>query len=229
MADRIVVRDDDVCKTERHAGRWETPMESDSPGDSVTRWLSGMKAGDDHAARVLWQRYFDGLVRLARVRLGGAPRGAADEEDVALSAFHSLCRGAAAGRFPQLADRDNLWRLLATITAQKALDQRRHQGRKKRGGGRTHGATDLACGDSGVDVLAQAVGREPSPEFLVLMDEEYRQQLDRLKDDGLRRIAVWKMEGFGNDEIAQRLDCGLRTVERKLAVIRTIWLAQEAP
>lgn len=204
-------------------------MESDEPGDSVTRWLGGMKAGDDQAAGALWQRYFDGLVRLARARLGDAPRGAVDEEDVALSAFHSLCRGAAAGRFPQLADRDHLWRLLATITAQKALDQRRRQGRQKRGGGRTRGATDLACENSNVDVLAQAVGREPSPEFLALMDEEYRRQLDRLEDDGLRRIAVWKMEGYGNDEIAQRLDCGLRTVERKLAVIRAIWLAQEAP
>ena len=46
-----------------------------------------------------------------------------------------------------------------------------------------------------------------------------------LEDDGLRQIAVWKMEGYENDEIARRLGCGVRTVERKLGVIRAIWQA----
>ena len=174
---------------------------------------------------MLWDRYFDGLVRLARTRLRDAPRAVADEEDVALSAIHCLCRGAAAGRFPQLADRDNLWRLLATIAAQKAVDLQRRETREKRGGGKTRGEVDLAAGDTEADVVAQVVGREPSPEFAAQLDEEYRRQLDRLEDDGLRQIAVWKMEGYDNDEIARRLGCGVRTVERKLGVIRAIWQA----
>ncbi len=190
---------------------------------SVTQWIGSLKAGDAEAARALWQRYFDGLVRIARSRLRDTPRAATDEEDVALSAFHCLCRGASAGRFPELADRDNLWRLLTTITAQKAVDQKRHHGREKRGGGRTLRADDLS--QSGV--LAQVAAREPTPEFALQLDEEYRHLLERLADDELRRIAVWKMEGQSNDEIARRLDCGLRTVERKLGVIRAIWLAEE--
>ena len=142
-----------------------------------------------------------------------------------MSAIHCLCRGAVAGRFPQLADRDNLWRLLATIAAQKAIDLQRRETREKRGGGKTRGEVELAAGDNEASLVAQVVGREPSPEFAAQLDEEYRRQLDRLEDDGLRQIAVWKMEGYENDEIARRLGCGVRTVERKLGVIRAIWQA----
>jgi DNA-directed RNA polymerase specialized sigma24 family protein len=192
---------------------------------SVTRWIGPLKAGEVEAAQALWDRYFDGLVRLARTRLRDAPLAAADEEDVALSAIHCLCRGAAAGRFPQLADRDNLWRLLATIAAQKAIDLQRRETREKRGGGKTRGEVELAAGDNEASLVTQVVGREPSPEFAAQLDEEYRRQLGRLEDDGLRQIAVWKMEGYENDEIARRLGCGVRTVERKLGVIRAIWQA----
>jgi DNA-directed RNA polymerase specialized sigma24 family protein len=200
-------------------------MDGCDAAGSVTRWIGPLKAGEVEAAQALWDRYFDGLVRLARTRLRDAPLAAADEEDVALSAIHCLCRGAAAGRFPQLADRDNLWRLLATIAAQKAIDLQRRETREKRGGGKTRGEVELAVGDNEASLVAQVVGREPSPEFAAQLDEEYRRQLDRLEDDGLRQIAVWKMEGYENDEIARRLGCGVRTVERKLGVIRAIWQA----
>ena len=86
---------------------------------SVTGWIDRLKGGDPAAAQRLWQSYFRRLVGLARHKLQGAPRRAADEEDVALSAFDSFCRGAEQGRFPQLHDRDNLWRLLVCITDRK--------------------------------------------------------------------------------------------------------------
>jgi DNA-directed RNA polymerase specialized sigma24 family protein len=200
-------------------------MDGCDAAGSVTRWIGPLKAGEVEAARALWDRYFDGLVRLARTRLRDAPLAAADEEDVALSAIHCLCRGAAAGRFPQLADRGSLWRLLATIAAQKAVDLQRRETREKRGGGKTRGEVELAAGDIEASLVAQVVGREPSPEFAAQLDEEYRRQLDRLEDHGLRQIAIWKMEGYENDEIARRLGCGVRTVERKLGVIRAIWQA----
>jgi len=38
-----------------------------------------------------------------------------------------------------------------------------------------------------------------------------------------RQIAQWKLDGYTNAEIAQRLGCGLRTVERRLELIRRIW------
>ena len=103
--------------------------ESDPADGSVTGWLGRLKAGDPAAAKPLWDAYFARLVVLARARLRGAPRAAADEEDVALSAFDSFCRGAGEGRFPRLDDRDDLWQVLFLLTTRKAVGLVRHAGR----------------------------------------------------------------------------------------------------
>src|SRR6516225_7420638 len=100
---------------------------------SISRWLGPLKAADAEAAQELWERYFGRLVKVARKRLRSRRPRTADEEDVALSAFHSLCRGAQRGRFPQLEDRDDLWRLLVVLTNRKASHLVRDEGRQKRG------------------------------------------------------------------------------------------------
>ena len=106
-----------------------------SSDESVTQWLSLLQGGDAAAAQRLWERYFHRLVGLARAKLQGHPRRAADEEDVALSVFRCLCEGASRGRFPELEDRDDLWRLLVTLTERKAYNLARDERRLKRGGG----------------------------------------------------------------------------------------------
>src|SRR4030088_2057937 len=98
----------------------------------VTQWIGQLKDGSPAAAQKLWEGYFQKMVELARRKLHGLPGRAADEEDVALSAFNSFCRGAGAGRFPQLSDRANLWPLLVAITAHKAVDLLRRERRLKR-------------------------------------------------------------------------------------------------
>ena len=192
---------------------------------SITRYLTNLRAGDDVAARLLWERYFDGLVRLARERLGATPRAAADEEDVALSAFHSLCTGAARGHFARLGSRDELWRLLVTITVRKALDQMRCQRRLKRGGGQVLGEAALVGeeADSRGGGMDQLEGNEPTPELVAILEEECRLRLAGLRDETLRRIARLRMEGYTCKEIAERLGCNRRTVERKLDLIRQAW------
>jgi DNA-directed RNA polymerase specialized sigma24 family protein len=55
------------------------------------------------------------------------------------------------------------------------------------------------------------------------MIEECQRLLSRLESDLLRQIAIAKMEGFGNKEIAERRGLALRSVERKLGLIRRIW------
>ena len=139
-------------------------------------------------------------------------------------AFDSLCAGLARGRFPNLADRDDLWRLLVVITTRKVQAQVRHQFRQKRGGGLVRPASDLvgSARESDDDVLAQAVGAEPTPEFAAMVAEEYRRLLDRLDDDVLRRVAILRMEGHTIDEIAAQLGFARRTVARQLALIRRI-------
>jgi DNA-directed RNA polymerase specialized sigma24 family protein len=52
--------------------------------------------------------------------------------------------------------------------------------------------------------------------------------MERLGEPRLRSVATLKLEGYTNDEIAERLGCVTSTVERKLAVIRRL-LANELP
>src|SRR6478752_6418510 len=127
---------------------------------SVTRWVTALKGGDTAAAQPLWERYHRRLVSLARQKLQAARRREADEEDVVQNAFHSFFRGVARGRFPQLQDRDNLWRLLVVITARKALDQLAHEHSKRQGGGTARGESRIFPGGPEWDVAAleQVVG-----------------------------------------------------------------------
>jgi DNA-directed RNA polymerase specialized sigma24 family protein len=198
-------------------------MHEEPPG-SVTHWIGHLRRGDADAAQALWERYFGRLVRLTRKRLRGAVRPASDEEDVALCAFDSVFRGIEGGRFPQLANRDDLWGLLVVVAARKAVNQAKHDRRLKRGGGRVVAEADLAGGAADEDSdLDRFLGREPTPEFAALVAEESRRLLDQLGDDTLRRIALWRMEGLTNEEVAARLDCSLRTVANKLQLIRLKW------
>lgn len=207
---------------------WDEPvmsLERSSEG-SVTRWIRQLKAGDHAAVQPLWERYFDRLVRVARERLRGTPRRAEDEEDAALKAFDSLCRGAEHGQFPQLRDRDDLWQLLLVLVARKAWNQARRELQQKRGQGKVQEASAFDLSDEAVDeeqVLEQVIGPEPSPEFALLVADEWQRLFDCLGEATLRSVAQAKLEGQSNSEIAARMDCGLRTVERKLRLIRQVW------
>jgi len=193
--------------------------------DSITRWIGPLKAGDAHAAQKLWEAYYARLVGLARKKLRGARRRVADEEDVAISAFDSFCRGAQRGKFPLLRDRHNLWPLLVRITVRKAADQIQHDRRAKRGGGRVRGEPALLSPGRSPDAAGwdQVPGQEPTPHFALQVAEECQHLLQLLKNDELRSVAIWKMEGYTNVEIAAKLGCVRGSVERKLRVIRAVW------
>jgi DNA-directed RNA polymerase specialized sigma24 family protein len=175
---------------------------------SVTLWLGALRAGDPLAAHALWRRHFEALVRLARARLRA--RVVAAAEDVAPRAFDSSDAGVARGRFPDIADRDDLWRLLVTLTARTATSQLHRESRPERGGGRV--------------LLESALAAGPESEA-----EECRRRLAGRPDEAPRTVARMKLEGYTDDEVADRLGCGGRTITRELAVIRKAWLAEEAP
>jgi DNA-directed RNA polymerase specialized sigma24 family protein len=195
-------------------------MNGDGEG-SVSRWIDDLKAGDEEAARLLWDRYFDDLVRVARTKLRATKRLGADEdeEDAAVSAFNSFCERASRGEFPQLADREDLWRLLVVITARKAWAIAERRGRVKRGG-----LVKIVAVEGIDETLA---GSDPTPEFAAMVAEEYDRLLDKLGDVSLRQVALWKMDGYTVDEIADRLGCARRTVARRLELIRKTWLDED--
>jgi DNA-directed RNA polymerase specialized sigma24 family protein len=189
-----------------------------SSGLSITRLIGMLKRGDRVASQQLWEAYFGRLVGLARARLRNTALRVADEEDVALSAFDSFVRRAERGQFPRLDDRDDLWQLLYVLTVRKAINLVHHQRRKTRGGGRVLSLQDLEALGA-VEILST----DPSPELAAQMTEECQRLLAGLGDDTLRSVALWKMEGYTNIEIAARLGCVEQTVERKLRVVRQTW------
>ncbi len=196
-----------------------------SSAGSITQWIAAAKRGDDEAVEALWDRYFPALVRLARGKLRGLSSRMADEEDVALSAMDSFCRAAQEGHFPDLKDRQGLWRLLLQMTVRKAVDLARHETREIRGGGHVRSQSAMVAG------AADSAGREAecaddglSPELAATMAEECNRLFERLTPE-LRGLALAKMEGYGNEEIARRLGCSVRTVERRLHLVRTLWLS----
>jgi DNA-directed RNA polymerase specialized sigma24 family protein len=191
--------------------------------DSVSRWLDGLKDGNNADVQRLWDRYFGLLVKLASARLPGHARRVTDEEDVALSAFHSFCDRVGRGQFPQLADRDDLWRILVTITVRKVAESLRHQGRLKRGGGAVVSQT-ANTGDSEADLaMTQVLSREPTPEAAAQFAEDYERLLEKLEDPALRFVALRRLEGHSREEIAEELGTSVRTVDRKLILIRLMW------
>ena len=185
---------------------------------SITHCIQLLKAGERAAAQQLWERYFQRLVGPRPRPSPGHPARAADEEDVALSAFESFYQRAECGQFPQLNDRDDLWQLLVVVTVRKAIDLVRHEGRPRRGSGRV-----LVLSDLPGPGLEQVLDPEPTPELAAQMAEECRRLYSCLGDDTLRAVARWKMEGHTNAEIAAKLGCVPHTVERKLRTIRRLW------
>ena len=180
--------------------------------ESISMWIGRLKEGDSAAAQAVFQRYFDRLVGLARQKLKGVAGGMSDEEDVALSAFDSFCRAAQKGRFPDLADRDGLLRLLLSMTARKAIDFRRHE--------------QARPGVQEDEFFREAVGQTLDPELIAIFDEEFQRLMKLLDDRDLESLAIAKMQGYKNKEIAVRMDGSVRTVERQLQLIRLKWQAE---
>jgi len=191
--------------------------------EMISQWLLHLAEGDNDAAQSIWNDYFGKLVNLARRKLGGIPNRDYDEEDVAISAMNSFYRGMAQHKFGHVHNRDDLWKLLVTITVRKATARRRSYFAQKRGGGRVRGESIFGYQEDEQGGLACVLGTEPTPELAADVAENCRQMLDQLQDETLRQVALWILEGYRTEEIATKLGCVRRTVERKLERIREIW------
>ena len=87
---------------------------------------------------------------------------------------------------------------------------------------------ESALGPPDEQILAQIIGDTPTPEFAAMMADQCRELLDLLDDKPrrgppLRELAVRKMEGYTNAEMAEQFDCSKRTIERGLNLIRKRW------
>jgi DNA-directed RNA polymerase specialized sigma24 family protein len=203
-------------------------------GKSVTILIQQLKDGERAVVEKLWEGYFPQLVRQAERWLRGTSVRAVDAEDIALSAFDSFCRRAEQGRFPKLFDRDDLWQLLVVIAYRKTCNQIKHKARQRPRNGQVYSFSDLATVDTdgAGSLFSHLISQEPDPALAFQVAASCRRLLEMLPTQELRDIAIWKLEGYTNEEIAAQLNGGegraVSTVERKLARIRKIW-AKEIP
>ena len=188
---------------------------STSQDDSVSHWLNSLQAGERTSISRIWERYFHQMANLARKKLRHVPSRAADEEDVALSAFDSFCKGMEQGRFPDLRNRDDLWSLLAVLTLRKAINLIKSESTRKRGGDVTALTDDR--------ILKELMDNEPPPDVTVAMNEECLALLDRLPDDRFRTLVLMKLEGRTNEECSQELSRTRATIQRMLNLVRHTW------
>jgi DNA-directed RNA polymerase specialized sigma24 family protein len=193
-------------------------LESEEFG-SITKAIIDL-GHDDRAAEIIWRRFFDRLCEYTQKRIGQRHRRHFDEDDVANSAFFVLFEGIKDGRFAELQNRDDLWQLLTLIASRKACNARKHFDRLKRGGGKVQGGVTL---ESFADApLVEYLARIEPPQY-ELLEQLSDDLVQRLPDPTLRRVAMLRLAGHSNAEIAAELDCVTRTVERKLQLIRMIW------
>jgi RNA polymerase sigma factor (sigma-70 family) len=197
---------------------------------SVTKLIQLLRSDEkterDLAALLIWRRYFRDLLELARNNLNKRVRRREDEEDVLQSMYKSFCLRQQRGEF-DLAGRDALWKLMVTITLRKARNVAKAQGREKRDIGReqTMPADDEAR--SANWALEQMDAAGPSPAEAAVLNEALERRLAALADPELRQIALWRLEGYTNREIADRLDMTERSVERRTERIRNKWLSYD--
>jgi RNA polymerase sigma factor (sigma-70 family) len=195
---------------------------------SVTRLIIDLRSDEavvrELAARLVWGRYFQELLALAHSHLSARIRGREDPEDVLQSMYKSFCLRQRRGDF-DLSNRDELWKLLVQITLRKARNTANRHLQAKRDVRRD--ASGNAAAADGFDeptaLLNQLDADDPTPAEAALLNEALERRFQALREPELRLIAQKKLEGYTNQEIANEMQCTLRTVERKLGRIRTYW------
>jgi hypothetical protein len=203
-----------------------------SSNHSITILLQ--KLGSDHnfeyqrAARDLWSRYATDLLALARRHLSDRVRRRQDEEDVAQSMYKSFVIRQRRGEF-ELEDRNDLWKLLVTITQNKVANAAKYEQRKKRDVRAEQQEANSDNDAAGPGLLERVQHVAPTPADAAELVEQCDGLLRKLPEP-LRELALWKLQGFSNEEIAgpEMMNCAVRTVERKLNLIRAAWV-DDAP
>ena len=191
--------------------------------EPISEWLRALRNRDDEAATNLWNHFAGKLCDAVRRRIRRDTRRLYDEEDAAQSAFHSLCRGVSEGQFPDLNDRDSLWRLLLVIALRKVNKRHRFDLQERRDVRRTSGDARLADSEEGLSSVDEVSTGLPGPDLAAEFVDTYELLLGQLDDEMLQRIVELKLEGFTNIEVADELNCTRKTVQRKLEMVRRAW------
>ncbi len=191
---------------------------------SVTQILTRLKGGDERAAELIWRRFFERVAALARAKMGSLPKRALDEEDITLSAMNAFYHGVSEGRFHKLEDREDLWQLLCMLTSRKVANAWRKQASSKLVG---ESAVSMPQNTQNVNSIGLEYIAEKTPDdgYVDSLSQLCNERLEGL-DERLREVALLRLHGYSNQEIASKIGRSIKSVERYLKSIRQLWLEQ---
>lgn len=196
--------------------------------ESVTAWIDRLRTGDRTAGELLHERYRDYLVRVARKNFASASTAVGDAEDLVQSVFCDLWRSASQGSLGQIEDRESFWWLLLTMARHKAISRiRRAKSQKRQGSRPTVQFSQLDDSKEVRNVHATPDLRTAHAELIRQFIEAQEHLFELLADDTERAIAAYKLEGHNHPAIAAKLNVSVRTVERKVAMIRERWVRDQ--
>ena len=194
-----------------------------SDNESFEKLLDAMQSGEDRAFTAFFNRHYDQLVQFAKKKLGSFPLRTFDEHDVAQSAMKSLFKSLRENRF-EAQNSIELWQILISITKNKLIDRRRRQHAQKRGSGMVRGDSIWTqAGDDNLFYEQQDTKQNMTPDAQVELLETTDLLFQRLEDDKTREVARLLLEGYRINDIAEKLNCVRRTIERKIVHIRELW------
>ena len=188
---------------------------STNADDPISEWLAQLPEGDSLAQHKIYERFARKIESIADRMLTGVPLGDSDSEDVAVKVLKSLFERIQDGRLEPPVNRQQLWNLLMGITRNKSAQVVRHKRTAKRGKGKIKGNSGFGGGtdDLGIQRIPD---QSPNPAAAFREAEDLAERLESLNDDQLRQIALLRMAGYSNEEIAESLNCGKRTIERRV-------------
>jgi RNA polymerase sigma-70 factor (ECF subfamily) len=185
------------------------------PDDAFRAWMDRLRAGEDAAAREVFDRFAGRLVALARRRFNRLLARKVDPEDVVQSAFKSFFVRHREGKL-EVGDGGGLWNMLTLITLRKCADRAEYFGADRRDAARE--ATGSHGGDR-PDPGVIALDREPRPEETVVLAEMV-EHLFRDVDPHERPVLELSLQGYTAPEISERLGRAERSVRRLRERIR---------
>ena len=168
---------------------------------SITGWLHSIRQGNDDAAKNIWDRWFDRLC--VRVSPHSGRLKIYDDEDIATDAFAEFFCALREGKFASLKDRSEIWKLLATIAVRKSLANYRFENAKRRGGGRTVVSFEEAG--------QKNAGMYSSNDHF--SNEDIEELIQSISNPMLAKVARMKIQGLETHDIAEEMNCSLRTAQ----------------
>lgn len=185
----------------------------------LTEWFRKMAEGDLEAANSLIEYFFPQLIAFSeaqyRQKFPTSHPVVEDAEDAAQSALKTLWRRSREGRFSDVVNRNQLWRLLAKITLRKIYAQRKRATAKRRGG--------IIDKHIYIGSLKMPDACLPAQESQAELHTNVRDALDALTDPVLRNIAALRLNGTDVKDIAEELDLSPRTIQRWIKEITETW------